>query len=89
MLLHICHPDNRPMTPENTQVIASSHPSDLSERELEILALLADKVRTKDIATTLNISIRTVRTHIQHVMYKLQVHKRNEAIKAGKRLKLI
>ena len=51
--------------------------------------LLADRVRTKDIATTLNISIRTVRTHIQHLLYKLQVHKRSEAIQVGKRLKLI
>lgn len=89
MLLHICHPDNQPMTPENNQAVTRSHLGELSERELEILGLLADRVRTKDIATTLDISIRTVRTHIQHVMYKLQVHKRSEAIKVGKRLKLI
>ena len=89
MLLHICHSDNQPMTPANNQLVTSNHPGELSEREIEILALLADKVRTKDIASTLSISIRTVRTHIQHVMYKLQVHKRSEAIQLGKRLKLI
>jgi len=89
MLLHICHPENQPMTSENNQVVRSNHPGELSERELEILGLLADKVRTKDIATTLGISIRTVRTHIQHLMYKLQVHKRIEAIQVGRSLKLI
>jgi len=89
MLLHICHPEDHPIMPELNQVIASSNLGELSEREHEILALLADKVSTKDIATTLDISIRTVRTHIQHVMYKLQVHKRSEAVKEGKRLKLI
>jgi len=89
MLLHICHPDNRPMAPVNNQVVTSNHLDELSGREAEILGLLADKVSTKDIATTLDISIRTVRTHIQHIMYKLQVHKRSEAVMAGKRLKLI
>ena len=89
MLLHICHPENHPVMPEHNQVVASSHPGELSEREHEILCLLADKVKTKDIATKLDISIRTVRTHIQHLMYKLQVHKRSEAVEVGRRLKLI
>lgn len=89
MLLHVCHPDSQPVTPENNELAVSSHPGELSERELEVLGLLAKKVRTKDIASKLSISIRTVRTHIQHLMYKLQVHKRAEAIKAAKHRGLI
>jgi DNA-binding CsgD family transcriptional regulator len=89
ILLHICNPkkDSPSLNSEN---LADVHPVEtLSSRELEVLRLLASKVKTKDIADRLSISIRTVRTHIQHLMYKLHVHKRAEAIRAGKELKLI
>ena len=93
MLLHICRPENQPPEAGNGQLSirtpAGNGLGALSQREIEVLALLADKTSTQDIATTLSISIRTVRTHIQHLMYKLQVHKRLEAIEVGKRLKLI
>lgn len=89
MLLHICHPEETLVEFEEHHIADKDQPGELSQREHEILALLADRVRTKDIATTLGISIRTVRTHIQHLMYKLHVHKRKEAIEEGKRLKLI
>ena len=89
MLLHICHPGQA--FTEDTSIPAPSvvEPDALSGREIEVLALLADKVSTRDITAKLDISIRTVRTHIQHVMYKLRVHKRRDAINVGKRLDLI
>jgi len=94
MLLHICRPED--IQPEDNHTEAGHKPAPaskltatLSQREIEVLRLLAAKVSTKDIAATLSISIRTVRTHIQHLMYKLRVHKRIEAVKAGKRLGLI
>ena len=93
MLLHICRPENQALEADNHQIPiqtpASNSLGALSHREIEVLTLLADKTSTQDIATTLSISIRTVRTHIQHLMYKLQVHKRIEAVEVGKRLKLI
>lgn len=94
MLLHICHPDHEPAQSESTEARGSLAPAEvqaepLSQREIEVLTLLAEKVSTRDIAEKLLISIRTVRTHIQHLMYKLQVHKRQDAIEAAKRLKLI
>ena len=89
MLIHICRPENQPLDAATLQLPASNQLGSLSQREVEVLALLADKTSTQDIATTLSISIRTVRTHIQHLMYKLQVHKRIEAVEVGKRLKLI
>lgn len=92
MLLHICRPGNKYINADHTHSAwtpANEDGDTLSEREAEVLRLLADGVRTKDIAATLSISIRTVRTHIQHLMYKLQVHKRAEAVKEGKRLKFI
>ena len=93
MLLHICRPEDHlpelSAQQEPSDPPARTIPDNLSQREIEILTLLADKVKTADIASQMSISIRTVRTHIQHLMYKLQVHKRRDAVKAGKHLKLI
>ena len=91
MLLHICQPEQ--ISQEKSELQHQSPvraPRDnLSQRELEVLMLLAKKVSTRDIASQLSISIRTVRTHIQHLMYRLRVHKRCEAVLKGKRLKII
>ena len=52
----------------------------LSQRENEILDLLAKGYRYKDIAKELFISIETVRTHIRSIYEKLQVNSGIEAI---------
>jgi len=54
--------------------------STLTSREREILALLVDGHGTRDIAQLLSISTSTVRNHIQHILQKLQVHTRLEAV---------
>lgn len=54
--------------------------SALTARELEILYLLADGLTTKDIARRLFISRKTVGTHIEHILLKLGVHSRTEAV---------
>jgi DNA-binding NarL/FixJ family response regulator len=51
----------------------------LSNRELEILALIAEGCPNKEIATRLFISTGTVRTHLMHIYEKLHVHCRTEA----------
>jgi DNA-binding NarL/FixJ family response regulator len=53
---------------------------DLTARELEILRLLADGHTTRDIAGHLFISRKTVGTHIEHILRKLHVHSRTEAV---------
>lgn len=52
----------------------------LSKREREILKLLADGYRYKNVAEKLFISIETVRTHIRNIYSKLHVQSRAEAI---------
>lgn len=89
ILLHICHADKDKPAVSSEQLATLGPTEALSKRELEILGMLAEKVKTKDIADQLSISIRTVRTHIQHLLYKLHVHKRAEAVKKGKQLDLI
>jgi DNA-binding NarL/FixJ family response regulator len=52
----------------------------LSPREQEILQLLAEGRTQKEIAAALVISAKTVGTHIQHVLAKLGVHSRAQAV---------
>lgn len=89
ILLHICNPEENAPSLTSDQLSEVKPTETLSNREIEVLSLLAEKVKTQQIADRLSISIRTVRTHIQHLMYKLHVHKRAEAIQAGKDLNLI
>lgn len=52
----------------------------LTPREREVLALLARGHSTRDMAQSLSISPNTVRNHIHHILGKLQVHSRLEAV---------
>ncbi len=52
----------------------------LSPREKEILPLLAEGLRYKEIADELNISIETIRTHVRNIYKKLSVGSRTEAL---------
>jgi two-component system nitrate/nitrite response regulator NarL len=55
----------------------------LSPREREILSLLADGQTQRQIAASLVISPKTVGTHIQHLLAKLGVHSRAQAVAAA------
>ncbi len=52
----------------------------ISNREKEVLDLLAKGFRYKEIASQLFLSVETVRTHIRNIYEKLQVQNRTEAI---------
>jgi DNA-binding NarL/FixJ family response regulator len=52
----------------------------LSDREREVLRLLAEGQAQESIATELFISPKTVATHIQRILTKLDVHSRAEAV---------
>jgi DNA-binding NarL/FixJ family response regulator len=69
--------------------IAISNPASLTSRELEILRLLAHGFDQPDIAQRLSISPRTVSAHIEHILGKLGVHSRAQAVAAAYRGQLI
>jgi DNA-binding CsgD family transcriptional regulator len=52
----------------------------LSERELEVLRLVAEGLPTKQIAASLSISERTVKFHINSIFHKLGADNRAQAV---------
>jgi two-component system NarL family response regulator len=61
----------------------------LTPRELSALRLLADGKANKEIASELDISERTVKTHLEHLFAKLGVTSRTEAVKVATRRGLV
>ena len=52
----------------------------LSPREKEVLRYLVDGYSYKQIASEINITIETVRSHIKNIYTKLQVHSKSQAV---------
>jgi DNA-binding CsgD family transcriptional regulator len=52
----------------------------LSERELEVLQLIAEGLTNREIASRLFLSLNTVKTHTRNVYGKLDVHNRTQAV---------
>lgn len=52
----------------------------LSERELEVLALIAEGLSNREIAGQLVVSLSTVKGHTSNIYGKLAVHSRTQAI---------
>lgn len=63
--------------------------SKLTARELEILRLLAGGLGQKEISGHLVISVKTVGTHIEHILMKLGVQSRTQAVALAYREHLI
>jgi DNA-binding NarL/FixJ family response regulator len=61
----------------------------LTERELEVLRLVAKGLNNRDIARSLFISENTVKNHIRNILEKLQLHSRMEAVVYAVREKLL
>lgn len=53
----------------------------LTDREKQVLKLVAEGRTNKDIAGILGISVKTAMSHREHVMLKLQVHNRTELVR--------
>lgn len=54
-------------------------PGDLTERELEVLRLIAQGMSNRELAQTLTISEKTVKTHVSNILSKLHLADRTQA----------
>lgn len=84
------HQGGSPMSPAiarkvissfQNQSVAQAEMQRLSNREREILKLVADGMKYREIADALFISLETVRTHVRHIYEKLHVESRSEMLK--------
>jgi LuxR family maltose regulon positive regulatory protein len=61
----------------------------LTERELEVLQLLAEGLSNKEIAERLIVAPSTVKQHLKNIYSKLDVHSRTQAVARGRELALL
>src|SRR5688572_4598431 len=81
-----------PRTPAPTRFepnIAARTTLGISDREIEVLELLAAGRSNKEIAKQLDVSPNTVKTHVARLFEKLDVARRTEAILQARELGLI
>ena len=77
----------RPPLPPGNREEPATRP--LTEREIEILRLIAKGLSNNEAARVLTLSKATVRTHLEHIYEKLEVTNRVEAVTEGLRKGLI
>lgn len=65
--------------PSHGEAVPSDDPYDLlTDRERQVLKLVAEGQSNKDVAATLDVSVKTAMTHREHLMKKLGLHNRTE-----------
>jgi two-component system NarL family response regulator len=72
---------NQPIRPEVEALLAKrAAGSTLTNREIEVIDLIAQGMRNKEIAAALGISEETAQVHVKHILAKLKVKDRSAAI---------
>jgi LuxR family maltose regulon positive regulatory protein len=90
-------PRPAPVPPPSSSVVRPSSPTrrssalvePLTQREAEVLQLLATHLTSTEIAERLHISPHTARYHIKNIYGKLGVHRRTEAVERARELELL
>jgi LuxR family maltose regulon positive regulatory protein len=75
--------------PASTLDVVAMPAEPLSERELDVLRLLATDLTGPEIARTLFVAVNTLRTHTKHIFTKLEVNTRRSAVRRASELGLL
>lgn len=94
VLLCVLQGQPDPVQPDEDEVddlpaLPSAMEEPLTERELEVLSLLAAGLSNKEIADRLIIAIGTVKVHVKNIFAKLKVNRRTKAVAQAKELRLL
>ncbi len=93
--IRAAHAGRATLSPEAAQALvetANQPPApglDLTEREREVLALMVEGLNNTQIAGRLTVSPSTIKSHVSHILAKLFVTSRTEAVTLALRHKLV
>jgi NarL family two-component system response regulator LiaR len=93
-VMHTAARGHRVLAPEVTDALASGEResatgSDLTQRERELLALMARGLSNQEISTRLTIAMPTVKFHVTNILAKLHADNRTEAVLIALKHKLV
>jgi LuxR family maltose regulon positive regulatory protein len=88
-LLAAFEQDTPPETPTITRPNTRDDIEALSERELEVLRLIADGASNREIAEVLVISLGTVKKHLNNIFLKLDAHSRTQVVATARQQNLL
>jgi DNA-binding NarL/FixJ family response regulator len=72
-------------TPVAADVAAPEGIESLSDRQLEVLSLIAEGLSNNEICEQLEVALETVKTHVLHVLQRLNARSRAHAVSIGHR----
>jgi len=87
-------PTHRDAPTTTSSLIPAVNPSTapdlgLSNREVEVLQLMAEGLSNQEIAARLYVSINTIKTHSSNIFEKMDVRRRTQAIDKAKKMNII
>jgi ligand-binding sensor domain-containing protein/DNA-binding NarL/FixJ family response regulator/signal transduction histidine kinase len=84
------HNGARPLSDDVLRILATrSNYAQLSAREVEVIELIAQGLRNKDVGKAMGVTEETIKVHVRHIMNKLNVQDRTEAVTVAMRRGII
>jgi NarL family two-component system response regulator LiaR len=93
-VIQMAHKGHRVLAPEVTDALVANQKDpppggDLTQRERELLALMARGFSNQEISTQLSIAMPTVKFHVTNILAKLHADNRTEAVLVALKHKLV